>query len=266
MLTKDNILSILECNGFKKSDTVMIHSSLKSIGEIEGGVNTLIETLKEYFSDGLIIFPTHTWLFMKEDNQILDLEEANSCVGALTNIALKSGFKRSFHPTHSVCAYGKNVDEYLAHDNTSFSPVSPSGCFGVLSKMKAKIVFLGAKLSKNTFIHSLEERYNVSDRFTSHVYHFYSKYKDEIKEYNMPKHYSSLNPHISDNYLKLEEPMMELSIAYKFNFGLSQTIVVDAYKCDLFVSYLLEKNIHIFDDAKDIDKNIINEYKAINNI
>ena len=266
MLTKDDILSILKENKFTKSDIVLIHSSLKSVGEIEGDALCLIEALKEYFSEGLIIFPTHTWLTMKEDNQILDLEEANSCVGALTNVALKSGFKRSFHPTHSVCAYGKNACEYLAYDNTSFTPVSPNGCFGVLSKMRAKIVFLGAKLSKNTFIHSLEERYNVPDRFTSHVYHFYSKYKEEIKEYNMPKHYSSLNPHISDNYLKLEEPMLELSIAYKFKFGLAQTIVVDAYKCDLFVSYLLERNIHIFDDAKDIDKNIINEYKALNNI
>ncbi len=262
MLTKNDIINILINNNFKSTDTVLIHSSLKSIGSIEGGAETLINTLKEYFSEGLVIFPTHTWSFMKEDNQILNLVEANSCVGALTNIALENGFKRSFHPTHSVCAYGKNVDSYLAHDDASSTPVNPNGCFGVLHEINAKILFIGAPLSKNTFIHSIEERFNVADRFTDHIYHFYSKYGDSVKEYYMPKHYSSLNPHISNNYLKLEEPLLDLQISSRFKLGEATCTLIDSKKCYDFVSYLLSNNLHIFDDDKEIDNNLIKQFKA----
>ncbi len=262
MLTKNDLLNILKDN-FKRNDTVLIHSSLKSIGEIEGGPVTLINTLKEYFNKGLVIFPTHTWSFMKEDNQVLDLNEANSCVGALTNIALQNGFIRSFHPTHSVCAYGVKALDYLKLDDNSTTPVNPNGCFGVLGKRNAKILFIGAPLSKNTFIHSIEERYNVGERFTSHIYHFYSKKGDIVKEYYMPKHYSTLNPHISDNYLKLERVFFDLEIAKEFKIGNARTVVVNALQCDNLVSFLLETNIHIFDDDKEISNDVLLPYRFI---
>ncbi len=262
MLKKDEILNILKEN-YKPSDTIFIHSSLKSIGEIEGGPITLIESLKEYFSDGLVIFPTHTWDKMKEDNQVLDLDKPNSCVGALTNIALESGFIRSFHPTHSVCAYGKNAKDYIRLDDVSKTPVSPNGCIGSLSKIGAKILFIGVPLSKNTFVHSLEERYNVCDRFTPHIYHFYSKKGDKVKEFFMPKHYSSLNPHISDNYLKLEKPFLEYPIARLFKLGNAKCMTFDALSCDNFVSYLLEHDIHTFDNDKEIDDKLIRDYRIL---
>ncbi len=264
MITKNDILNILNKNNFKSNDTVLIHSSLKSIGEIEGGAETLINALKEYFNDGLIIFPTHTWSFMNSDDQTLNLVEANSCVGALTNIALNNGFKRSFHPTHSVCAYGKSRDSYLCHDDSTNSPVSPNGCFGILHQLDAKILFIGALLSKNTFIHSIEERFNVPDRFTNKIYHFCSTDGKVTKEFYMPKHYSSLNPHISNNYLKLEAPLLDLEISNNFKLGNAKCIVIDSKKCFKFVSYLLNNNLHIFDDDKTIDSSIIDSYKALN--
>ena len=200
MLNKDKIYKILNELNLKKNDNILIHSSLKSIGKIEGDAIELIEALKSYFTEGMILFPTHSWSFMKNDGDILNLNEANSCVGALTNIALKNGFIRSHHPTHSVCGYGKNVENYLKFDDEAKTPVSPNGCFGHLKDYNFKILFLGAKISKNTFIHSIEEEYNVSDRFTSHIYHFYSTDGINKYEYYMPKHYTSYNPHISDNY------------------------------------------------------------------
>lgn len=263
MLNKKEIINILNENNFKSNDKILIHSSLKSIGEIDGGAKTLIDALKQYFKDGLVIFPTHTWSFMNSDEQILDLRESNSCVGALTNVALKSGFERSFHPTHSVCAYGENAHSYLRHNDNSNTPVNPNGCFGILHEMNAKILFIGAPISKNTFIHSIEERFNVPDRFTSHIYHLFSTNGDETKEYYMPKHYSSLNPHISNNYLKLEAPFLKLSISRQFKFGNAKCTLIDSKKCFDFVSYLLNNNLHIFDDDLNIERNLIDNYKLL---
>lgn len=256
MLNKKKIFEIFKNLGLKNNDNILIHSSLKEIGEIDGGADQLIEILKEYFFNGLIILPSHTWASMKEDNQMLDLDQKNSCVGILSNIALDHGFVRSFHPTHSVVVYGNNKDEYIKNDDYTTTPVSPTGCFGKLGDINAKILFLGAKLSKNTFIHSIEERFDVSDRFTSKKYHFYSKKGDTIKEYNIYKHYSSLNPHISENYMKLEKPMIELNIASHFKFGNANSIIIDAKKCLEFVSKLLEKDKHIFDYPYELDKSL----------
>ena len=252
MLTKDKIFETLKSLNLKNSDTILIHSSLKSIAQIEGNAEGLIEALKEYFNQGLIILPMHTWASIKNDYDTLDLKAQNSCVGELPNIAYKMGFIRSIHPTHSVVAYGKGAINYISHDLNSKTPVSYRGCFGVLGKMNAKILFLGCPLSKNTFVHSIEEKYNVPDRFTDHIYTFYVKDNDNVYTYHMPRHYSKYNAHLSEHYLKLEKPMINLGIASQFIFGNAKSIIVDAKLCEDYVSSLLEKNIHIFDDRKEI--------------
>ena len=42
---------------------VLMHSSLRAIGQIDGGANQLLDTLIEYFTHdgGLFCVPTHTW-------------------------------------------------------------------------------------------------------------------------------------------------------------------------------------------------------------
>ncbi len=248
--SKADLLFDLKRSGLKSDDTLMVHSSLKSFGKING--SDIIDAFKEYFKDGLIVFPTHTWATINADDMIFDADSTPSCVGALTNIARNSdGFVRSMHPTHSVCAYGKNKLAYIANDLKSSTPVSPTGCFGRLKDLNAKIVFLGAPLSKNTFIHSIEEEMNVPDRFTEHIYHFISTSKSGKREYDMPRHFSTKSPHISDHYEKLLPHFFKKEIAYQCHIGNSLTTIVDAKKCYDYVRALLTKNKHIFDDSED---------------
>lgn len=254
MLLKKEIKEILSNLGIKPTDTVLIHSGLKSIGEIEGNAEGLLDALMEYLSEGLLIFPTHSWATMKEDGMIFNADTTESCVGALTNIARKTkGFIRSLHPTHSVCAYGKKAQEYVNHDLNSTTPVSPNGCFGVLKDYNAKILFIGAPLSKNTFIHSIEEEFDVNDRFTSHIYHFISKNNDKTVDYYMPKHYSTLSAHISEHYEKLLPIFLRKNIGQKFMLGNAVSYMIDAKKSHELVCDILKQDIHAFDDFKNID-------------
>lgn len=240
--------------GIKEDEILMIHSSLKSVGKLKDGAESLIEAFIANMPKGLLIFPTHTWASIQKDEQIFDVDSSDSCVGALTNIARKMpGFKRSMHPTHSVCAYGVGRDEYLKLDLAAKTPASPNGCFGVLKNMKAKILFLGAPLSKNTFVHSIEEELNVEDRFTDHIYHFISKDADKKLDFYMPRHFSTKSAHISDHYEKLLPTMLRLGIAKKVYIGNSVSYLVDAYQCDLMVKDILNKDIHAFDDFREID-------------
>lgn len=253
MLLKNDIKEIFKNIGLKQTDTVLIHSSLKAIGPMEGNAQGMLKEFMEYFKNGLLIFPTHTWATMKEDNMIFDVDSTESCVGALTNIARKTkGFIRSLHPTHSVCAYGKKALEYTNYDLNATTPVGPKNCFGILKDYNAKILFLGAPLSKNTFIHSIEEEFDVKDRFTSHIYHFISKGNNTYIDYYMPKHYSTLSAHISEHYEKLLPIFLDKKIAKEFQFGNAISYIVDAKKSYDLVCEILKKDIHAFDNFKDI--------------
>ncbi|MBO7254287.1 MAG: hypothetical protein J6V36_03190 [Clostridia bacterium] len=44
MTTKKEIFEFLEKAGIKRNDTVLIHTSMKSIGEVEGGCDGIIDS------------------------------------------------------------------------------------------------------------------------------------------------------------------------------------------------------------------------------
>jgi len=254
MYTKDDLLNELNNLGLNGDETIMIHSAFSSIKNIEGGANEFLNALKIFFKNGLILLPSHTWASIKNDNDIFIKEDANSCVGYLTNVAIKDkDFIRSNHPTHSVVACGKNAFYYIKDDDYATTPVSPTGSFGKL-KNGAYILFIGAPLSKNTFIHSIEEEFNVPDRFTNHIYTFYTKDFNKKLEFHMPRHYSTLNPHISDNYEKLLPILLNLNIAKKVKIMDSNSYLVDAKRCYELVVEILNKDLHAFDDLRDLNE------------
>jgi len=253
MYKKEDLLNDLNNIGLTGNETIMIHSAFSSIKNIEGGANTVLDSFKAFFKNGLLLFPSHTWGSIRNDNDILNKEEPNSCVGYLTNMAiLDKDFIRSNHPTHSVVAYGTNASNYIKDDDNAKTPVPPNGSFGKL-KNNGYILFIGAPLSKNTFVHSIEEEYNVLDRFTDHIYTFYTNDNGKMIEFKMPRHYSSLNPHISDNYEKLLPLMLKRNIAKKVKILDSNSYLVDANKLYKLVCNILDKDIHAFDDLRDLE-------------
>ena len=53
---------LISCLGLKKGDVVMVHTSLKSMGYICGGAQTVIEALLEVVgNEGTIMMPTQSW-------------------------------------------------------------------------------------------------------------------------------------------------------------------------------------------------------------
>ena len=110
MITKEYLKQQIKDMGITPEDTVLIHTSKKSIGDVEGGIDGLIDTFKEYLSEGLFIIPTHTWSVVNRENPIFDVRSAIPCIGAVPAVAAfrKDGI-RSLHPTHSVWVTGENA-------------------------------------------------------------------------------------------------------------------------------------------------------------
>ena len=114
MYTKQNLKDHLRDMGLLPTDAVMIHSSMKAIGEVQGGADTVLDALMEYFAPGLLMLPTHTWAQMNETYNVFDPQTEPACVGILPNLFMKRpGVVRSLHPTHSIAAFGPSAQAYI---------------------------------------------------------------------------------------------------------------------------------------------------------
>ena len=63
--TKQTLQQDLAAMGLTGTETILIHSSMKSIGAVEGGADTVLDALMEFFAEGLLLLPTHTWQLMR---------------------------------------------------------------------------------------------------------------------------------------------------------------------------------------------------------
>lgn len=62
VILKEEIVQKLREVGLEKSDVVMAHTSLKRMGYICGGAQTVIEALMEVVGEnGTIMMPTQSW-------------------------------------------------------------------------------------------------------------------------------------------------------------------------------------------------------------
>ena len=55
MFSKEDLKLQMKEMGLKPTDTVLIHTSLKQVGEVEGGADTFIDAFCEYLSEGYLI-------------------------------------------------------------------------------------------------------------------------------------------------------------------------------------------------------------------
>ena len=151
--------------GVKKGDDILLHSSFRSLGEVEGGIKTLIEALLSTVGDsGTVLFPALSWKSVNEENgYIFDVKNTPCCVGAIPEFfRTYDGVVRSMHPTHSVCALGKRMQEYVKDHINDNSPVGEHSPFYKLSQFGGKVIFLGCSTRPNTSMHGVEEKMNVS--------------------------------------------------------------------------------------------------------
>ena len=76
MFTKEEIMKQLEEFQHIKGKIVTVHTSLKAVGEIEGGGDTLLSALIEFFAQdgGILCLPTHTW-----NSLVFDRRTNESC-------------------------------------------------------------------------------------------------------------------------------------------------------------------------------------------
>ena len=91
MHTQESLLHQLHQLGIDGQGTLLMHSSMKSMGEVEGGADTVLDALTEYMKDGLLVLPTHTWSTINADNPMFHVESSPCCVGILPELSQTAG-------------------------------------------------------------------------------------------------------------------------------------------------------------------------------
>lgn len=170
MFTKTQIIGQLRTLGVPQDSVVLVHTSLRAVGEVEGRGEGFLDALIEHCTaaGGLLCIPTHTWAFGSRPYP-LDMTVAETCIGTLPTLAAGDPRgRRTPHPSHSMAVFGDpdRVAAFVAGEESMVTPCHPDGCYGKIHKMNGSILLIGVGHNRNTYLHCVEEMMDVPNRLS----------------------------------------------------------------------------------------------------
>jgi len=154
--------------GVEPGDILLVHSSFKSLGPVDGGAETVISGLLDAVgAEGTLVLPTFCQKEFEHAYETWHLDK-HSDVGYLTNYFRKrEGSIRSDQATHSVAACGKKaawLTQTHGHTHKRFgnmgdTPFSADSPWEKMYQENAKILLLGVGPMSITFRHYAEYLY-----------------------------------------------------------------------------------------------------------
>jgi len=145
--------------GLRAGDTVIVHSSMRSIGWVRGGPRTVIGALQDVVTRaGAILMPTFSYSFERiySASAPYDAATSPSQTGLLTETFRKCpGVVRSGHPTHSVAAWGRSAKE-LTDGHEGMAGLDADSPFGRAARRRAKVCLIGCDFTALSLLHVAE--------------------------------------------------------------------------------------------------------------
>lgn len=186
-VTKTQIKEAFIKLGLHSGDTVMVHTSLSSLGYVIGGAQAVIEALIETVGDeGTIMMPTQSWKNLdpetgvhwdadKEDWDIIrqnwpaydkKITPTNTMGAVAEMFRIWPGTLRSDHPARSVAAWGKHA-KYLTENHDLSDIFGNSSPIGKLYELDGYVLLMGVNYDKNTSIHLADVRADYPGKHNS---------------------------------------------------------------------------------------------------
>lgn len=178
LVLKQDILQALEQAGVRSGQTIMVHTSLSSLGFVCGGPQIVIEALMEAVGDeGTIMMPTQSWknldptdgVHWEEPEQWWQAIRDNwpaydkritptNTMGAVAEMFRTwPGTVRSDHPARSVAAWGKHA-AYLTENHDLSNIFGEDSPIGKLYELDGYVLLIGVGYDKNTSLHLADVR------------------------------------------------------------------------------------------------------------
>jgi aminoglycoside 3-N-acetyltransferase len=145
-------------------DSLLVHSSYKAFGGVEGGPQTVINALLDVLTpEGTLIMPNFNFDFCK--GAPWDVRSTPSHMGIITELVRKDPrAKRVFHPIYSFAIIGKHAETLTAERYTS--SYGANSVFGKLRELDGKMMVVGLRYTDSlTFFHHVEEMEGVDYRY-----------------------------------------------------------------------------------------------------
>lgn len=178
LVLKKDIVEALKAVGVRSGQTVMVHTSLSSLGFVCGGAQTVIEALLECVGEeGTIMMPTQSWKNLDPESGVhweepkewwqairdnwpsydKDITPTNT-MGAVAEMFRRwPGALRSNHPARSVAAYGKYA-QYLTENHDLSNIFGDGSPIGKLYELDGYVLLIGVGYDKNTSLHLADMR------------------------------------------------------------------------------------------------------------
>lgn len=159
--------------GVRAGGVLLVHASFRSLGEVPGGIETVIQgLLKRLGEKGTLLMPALSYQYSGPDSPVFDVRDTPSCVGALPEyFRTRPGTLRSVHPTHSVCGIGDKSADLLRDHQLDHTPCGLHSPFSRLPLSGGQILFLGCGLRPNTSMHAIEEHIQPPYLFADMVHY-----------------------------------------------------------------------------------------------
>lgn len=156
-LTKDTLKEGLRSLGVGPGMKVMVHSSLKSFGHVEGGADTVVDALMELLTpEGTLVMPSFNHEAPYEQGEVYDAAHTPTINGIIPDTFWRRpGVMRSINPTHPFAAWGKDARRYT-EDHQKTSAMGPDSPLGRLMEDGGYCLLLGVGYTRNTFHHYVE--------------------------------------------------------------------------------------------------------------
>ncbi len=206
-VTREDIKNAVKALGIKEDDTVLVHSSYKSVGPIENGAQDIIDGFFDVIDKekGNLVFPTFTQKDFINAYKTWHIDKPSD-TGYLTNyFRLLPDAVRSDQATHSVAVIGK--DKYRLtklhghtakrHGELGDTPFSADSPWEKMYWSNSKVVLFGVLFRSITFRHYAEYCF-IEDCLRSIEEHpDYQQMKDELMGFGTP----GVWPHVQSMYI-----------------------------------------------------------------
>lgn len=178
IVLKDDIVKALKNIGVCPGQTIMVHTSLSSLGFVCGGAQTVIEALIQCVGkNGTIMMPAQSWKNLDPEAGVhweepeewwqtirdnwpaynKEITPTNT-MGAVAEMFRKwPGALRSDHPARSVAALGKYA-EYLTENHDLSNIFGDGSPLGKLYELDGYVLLIGVGYDKNTSLHLADAR------------------------------------------------------------------------------------------------------------
>jgi aminoglycoside N3'-acetyltransferase len=164
-VTRATLVQQLDVLDLPDQPVLLVHTSLKQLGFVEGGAEGVVDALVEAIvtrRGGTLVLPTFSiegsMLNSLAAGAVFDVRATPSNLGAIPEaFRRRPGVRRSIHPTHSFAALGPRADWIVAEHHRCGSSFGEGSPMMRAKEADARLCGLGTSLGNVTFYHCLED-------------------------------------------------------------------------------------------------------------